>query len=148
MAQVEALIKIRKPPTATSSWLLVKCKSRDIGSRAPDMTPMSYPRRAAKMLTVHTLCTASHSSVLSSWWPIIGATGGGAPGGEDGGAARGSEARSARSYRRRACSCGAVDALLLPAASDGPVGDLLRDAGRQARQDVDMEETREHLVDG
>ena len=30
-----------KHPTATSSWLEVKLRSRDKGRSAPDMTPMS-----------------------------------------------------------------------------------------------------------
>mmetsp|Transcript_2571 Transcript_2571/g.10740 ORF Transcript_2571/g.10740 Transcript_2571/m.10740 type:complete len:312 (-) Transcript_2571:175-1110(-) len=57
-----ALMKFRQP-TATSSCDDVKSRSRDMGSSAPAMTPMSYPSSAAKMETVHTDWMASHSSV-------------------------------------------------------------------------------------
>mmetsp|Transcript_221 Transcript_221/g.1049 ORF Transcript_221/g.1049 Transcript_221/m.1049 type:complete len:329 (-) Transcript_221:2492-3478(-) len=48
-------------PTAISSCVLVKLKSRDMGSNAPAMTPMSYPRSPANMDTVMTEEIASHS---------------------------------------------------------------------------------------
>ena len=57
-----ALMKFRQP-TATSACDDVKSRSRDMGSSAPAMTPMSYPSSAAKMETVHTDWMASHSSV-------------------------------------------------------------------------------------